>query len=92
MTLFLVYLPEEIPERFKASYLRSAGTDAWKVSDDIVVFQSLETDPKKFGHEVGISDQVPGLIFKLNGASSGYWDTDFWSWMESWNVEQRTAK
>ena len=81
MHLFAVFFRDGIPEDFEAKLGGFSPSEPYRLSGDLVLFQSHVDNPQYLREPLGIDDSSAGVLFKLNGSYSGYFSKSLWAWL-----------
>ena len=86
MNLFIIVLPETIPEDLVGD-VKSVELVAGvcRITDSAMLVRSYASNPQMLAERFGMSGTTPstkGVVFKLNGSYFGYYREDLWKWLE----------
>ena len=82
MHLFAVFFQGGIPGGFEEKVGGFSSSEPYRLSDDLLLFQSHEDNPERLRVPLGIDGGTVGVLLKLNGSYSGYFTKSLWDWLK----------
>jgi hypothetical protein len=80
--LFAAFFQGGIPSDFVEKAGSLSTGEPYRLSDNILLFQSYVDNPQYLRDPLGIDASTTGVLFKLNGSYSGYFSQSLWDWLK----------